>query len=83
MPLPTTSIRKEQLKSYGAHVKDDRIVRDGHILTSSNLGTAFDVAFLLLDMLMSKENVKQVKDLMGLKKAFPIGNAPCPCYEFI
>ena len=83
MPLPTTSIRKEQLKSYGAHVKDDRIVRDGHILTSSNPGTAFDVAFLLLDMLMSKENVKQVKDLMGHEKGVPHWKRPCPCYEFI
>lgn len=60
-----TSIRKEQLKNFGAYVKDGRIVRDGHIITSSNPGTAFDVSFLLLEMLTSKENVEQVKDLMG------------------
>ncbi|MBK3493834.1 DJ-1/PfpI family protein [Viridibacillus sp. YIM B01967] len=60
-----TSIRKEQLKNFGANVKDERIVRDGHIITSSNPGTAFDVAFVLLEMLTSKENVNHVKDHMG------------------
>ncbi|WP_391205470.1 DJ-1/PfpI family protein [Psychrobacillus sp. L4] len=60
-----TNIRKEQLKNFGVNIQDERIVRDGHIITSSNPGTAFDVAFLLLEMLTSKENVKHVKDLMG------------------
>ncbi|QFG00773.1 DJ-1/PfpI family protein [Psychrobacillus glaciei] len=60
-----TSTRKEQLKNFGVNIQDERIVRDGHIITSSNPGTAFDVSFLLLEMLTSKENVKHVKDLMG------------------
>lgn len=62
-----TSNRKAQLKNFGVHIKDERIVQDGHIITSSNPGTAFDVAFLLLEMLTSKENVRQVKDLMGFE----------------
>ncbi|MEH6941826.1 DJ-1/PfpI family protein [Bacillus sp. JJ722] len=60
-----TSKRKEQLKSFCTNVQNERIVRDNHIITSSNPGTAFDVAFLLLEMLTSKENVIRVKDLMG------------------
>ncbi|MBW3494664.1 DJ-1/PfpI family protein [Bacillus sp. FDAARGOS_1420] len=60
-----TSKRKEQLKNFGAIVQNDLIVQDGNIITSSNPGTAFDVAFLLLEKLTSKKNVKHVKDLMG------------------
>ncbi|MFK4289163.1 4-methyl-5(b-hydroxyethyl)-thiazole monophosphate biosynthesis [Bacillus sp. RC240] len=60
-----TSKRKEQLKNFGAIVQNDLIVQDGNIITSSNPGTAFDVAFLLLEKLTSKKNAKHVKDLMG------------------
>ncbi|MFD6442778.1 DJ-1/PfpI family protein [Peribacillus sp. NPDC060186] len=60
-----TSKRKEQLKDFCKNVQNERIVQDGNIITSSNPGTAFDVAFLLLEMLTSKENALHVKDLMG------------------
>ncbi|MFJ8102505.1 DJ-1/PfpI family protein [Lysinibacillus sp. NPDC096212] len=60
-----TSKRLAQLQSYGAEIVDERIVRTEHIITSSNPGTAFDVAFSLLEMLTSVENTKKVKDLMG------------------
>ncbi|MCC2326689.1 MULTISPECIES: DJ-1/PfpI family protein [Bacillus cereus group] len=60
-----TSKRKEQLKNFGAKVQNDLIVQDGNIITSSNPGTAFDVAFLLLEKLTSKQNAKHVKNLMG------------------
>lgn len=60
-----TSKRLKQLQDFGANVVNERIVRDQHIVTSSNPGTAFDVAFLLLEMLTSKENTEHVKDLMG------------------
>lgn len=63
-----TSQRKGQLKNFGANVQNRRIVQDGHIITSSNPGTAFEVAFLLLEILTSKENTDQVKDLMGFSK---------------
>ncbi|MFE0505601.1 DJ-1/PfpI family protein [Peribacillus butanolivorans] len=60
-----TSKRKEQLKNFCKNVQNERIVQDNNIITSSNPGTAFDVAFLLLEMLTSKENAHHVKDLMG------------------
>jgi len=60
-----TSKRLAQLQSYGANIVNERIVRSGHIITSSNPGTAFDVAFSLLELLTSEENTKKVKDLMG------------------
>lgn len=60
-----TSQRKQQLKDFGALVQQDSIVRDGHIITSANPATSFDVAFLLLEILTSKENTAHVKNLMG------------------
>ncbi|MFJ6268209.1 DJ-1/PfpI family protein [Lysinibacillus xylanilyticus] len=60
-----TSKRLAQLQSYGANIVNERIVQTEHIITSSNPGTAFDVAFSLLEMLTSEENTKKVKDLMG------------------
>ncbi|MFJ5624033.1 DJ-1/PfpI family protein [Peribacillus loiseleuriae] len=60
-----TSKRLEQLKQYGVQVVNQRIVCDENIITSSNPGTAFEVAFMLLEMLTSKENTKQIKELMG------------------
>ncbi|MEB2298714.1 DJ-1/PfpI family protein [Lysinibacillus xylanilyticus] len=62
-----TSKRIAQLQSYGADIVNERIVQTEHIITSSNPGTAFDVAFCLLEMLTSVENTKKVKDLMGFK----------------
>ncbi|KJB86837.1 dimethyladenosine transferase [Paenibacillus sp. E194] len=61
----STSKRKEQLQNFGAVVQNDLIVQDGNIITSSNPGTAFNVAFLLLEKLTSKKNAEHVKDLMG------------------
>lgn len=60
-----TSRRVEQLKQYGVQAVNKRIVRDRNIITSSNPGTAFDVAFMLLEILTSLENTKRVKELMG------------------
>jgi 4-methyl-5(b-hydroxyethyl)-thiazole monophosphate biosynthesis len=62
-----TSKRLEQLRSYGVDIVNERIVQTGHIITSSNPGTAFDVAFGLLEMLTTSENTLRVKDLMGFK----------------
>lgn len=60
-----TSKRLEQLQSYGATIVNKRIVQTEHIITSSNPGTAFEVAFLLLSNLTSFQNMQKVKDLMG------------------
>ncbi|EON72364.1 DJ-1/PfpI family protein [Lysinibacillus sphaericus] len=62
-----TSKRLAQLQSHGAVIVNERIVQTEHIITSSNPGTAFDVAFTLLEMLTSAENTQKVKDLMGFK----------------
>ncbi|MFA1737982.1 DJ-1/PfpI family protein [Lysinibacillus fusiformis] len=60
-----TSKRLAQLESYGATIVNERIVQTDHIITSSNPGTAFDVAFRLLETLTSTTNTARVKDLMG------------------
>ncbi len=60
-----TSKRLAQLESYGATIVNERIVQTDHIITSSNPGTAFDVAFRLLETLTSTTNTAKVKDLMG------------------
>lgn len=59
------SIRLQQLHDFGVDVQTERIVIDDNIITSGNPGTAFDVAFLLLEKLTSTENCQQVKERMG------------------
>jgi len=60
-----TSKRLAQLAEYGVQVSNNRIVVDENVITSSNPGTAMEVAFMFLEMLTSKENAEKVKDLMG------------------
>jgi len=60
-----TSKRLGQLESYGATIVNERIVQTEHLITSSNPGTAFDVAFRLLETLTSTTNTARVRDLMG------------------
>ena len=62
-----TSKRLAQLEQYGVQITNKSIVCDENIITSSNPGTAFEVAFKLLEMLISPENTDKVKDLMGFK----------------
>lgn len=60
------SIRQNQLAGFGVNViSDSPIVKDKNIITSYNPSTAFDVAFMLLELLTSKENCDNVKALMG------------------
>lgn len=59
------SIRLNQLRDFGVNVQTERIVIDDNIITSGNPGTAFDVAFLLLEKLTSQENCQRVKERMG------------------
>lgn len=60
-----TSKRLVQLKSYGVKITDERIIQTGHIITSSNPGTGFDVVFRFLEILTSTANTQKVQDLMG------------------
>ena len=57
--------KKKQLAATGAVVQDKRIVRDGNFITSTSPGTAIDVAFLLLEILTSRENADHIRELMG------------------
>lgn len=64
-----SGIRQKQLSEFGANVLgDEPIVVDKNIITSYNPSTAFDVAFKLLEMLTSKENCDNIKNLMGFNK---------------
>lgn len=61
-----SGIRQQQLAALGANVLgDERVVIDKNVITSYNPSTAFEVAFLLLETLTSKENCNNVKKLMG------------------
>ena len=57
-------LRRKQLAEFGAIVKDEKIVVDKNIITSTGPSTAIDVAFILLEMLTDKENLKAVKHYM-------------------
>ena len=56
--------RRKQLAEFGAIVKDEKIVVDKNIITSTGPSTAIDVAFTLLEMLTDKDNLKVVKHYM-------------------
>ena len=57
--------RRKELAEMGAQVMDAPLVRDGSIVTSTSPATATDVAFTLLEMLTSSENVKTTRHAMG------------------
>ena len=57
-------IRRKQLADLGANVKDEQIVVDNNIITSTGPATGLGVAFTLLEMLTNKENVDLVKKYM-------------------
>ncbi|MGO3791593.1 MAG: hypothetical protein ACTJG1_09045 [Enterococcus gilvus] len=45
--------------------REERIVEDRNIITSSSPETSLDVAFLLLEKMTSRENMLKVKERMG------------------
>lgn len=57
-------LRRKQLAEFGANVQDEMIVVDDNIITSTGPSTGLDVAFRLLEMLTSIENVNIVKEYM-------------------
>lgn len=59
--------KKKQLAGMGAIVENRQIVRDGNLITSTSPGTAIDVAFLLLEILTSRENADHIRELMGFQ----------------
>jgi len=57
-------IMKEQMSGFGVNIKDDRIVVDRNIITSTGPSTAVDVAFILLEMMAGKKTVDFVRKSM-------------------
>ena len=57
-------LRRKQLSDFGAIIQEESIVVDKNIITSTGPSTGLDVAFKLLDMLTSSENVDLVRKYM-------------------
>jgi len=58
-------VRREEMAGMGVSVVDEPIVTDGAFVTSTSPATATDVAFTLLRMLSSNENVAKTRHMMG------------------
>jgi len=56
--------RRKQLADFGVKVQEAQMVIDNNIITSTGPATSLDVAFKLLEMLTSVENVNEVKKNM-------------------
>ncbi len=61
-------IRLETLKSFDVNVQNEPIVQDGNIITSWNPSTAMEVAYLLLELLTSRQNANKMRKLMGFEE---------------
>lgn len=57
--------RREQLAAMGVTIKDEAIVQDGRVVTSTGPATAIDVAFGLLETLTDGKNADHIRHLMG------------------
>lgn len=60
----TYGSRRNQLAGFGALIKNETVVVDNNIITSTGPSTGLEVAFRLLEMLTNKTNVKTVKKYM-------------------
>ena len=61
-------VRRKQLTEFGAIVKDEQVVVDDNIITSTGPATGLEVAFILLAMLTNSENVELVKKYMRIER---------------
>jgi protein deglycase len=60
-----SAVRREALKEFGVQVINEPVVVDDNMITSWNPSTAIEVAFLLLELLTTKDNAGKVRQLMG------------------
>ena len=60
-----SAVRREALHEFGINVINKAIVMDDNMITSWNPSTAVNVAFLLLELLTTKSNADEVRQLMG------------------
>jgi len=58
--------RKAQLENYGAIFIDQPVVIEDNLITSTGPGTATEVAFALLRVLTSENNVQHIRKLMRM-----------------
>jgi len=61
-------IRQETLRSFGVNVQNKPVVQDGNIITCWNPSTAIDVAYILLELLTSRQNANKIKEIMGFEE---------------
>ena len=69
-------LRRKLLADFGANVQDEQIVVDQNIITSTGPSTGLDVAFSLLEILTSPENVNVVRDYMRFEQRTHKNNIP-------
>ena len=62
-------IRRQEMAEMGATVVDESLVEDGNIVTSTSPATAADVAFALLRLITSEENMAKTRHMMGFDKS--------------
>jgi len=53
--------RKEQLKKYKVHIKDDRFVQDGKIITSAGVSAGIDMALYLVSKVAGDDAAKIIQ----------------------
>jgi protein DJ-1 len=56
---------REKIAAFGRY-KDDRVVRDGHLVTSRGPGTALEFALALVEQLLGREAMRRVAEPMML-----------------
>ncbi|MHB1153911.1 MAG: DJ-1/PfpI family protein [Eubacteriales bacterium] len=59
--------RQNQLRAFNVHVINEPVVVDGNVITSYCPETAPEVAFMLLELLTSREQTTIVKKAMGFE----------------
>lgn len=53
--------RKEQLKKYKVHIRDDRFVQDGKIITSAGVSAGIDMALYLVSKVAGDDTAKIIQ----------------------
>jgi transcriptional regulator GlxA family with amidase domain len=53
--------RKEQLRQYNVHIKDDRFVQDGKIITSAGVSAGIDMALYLVSKVAGDDAAKIIQ----------------------
>jgi len=62
-------VRRKEMAEMGVTVVDESVVQDANVVTSTSPATAADVAFTLLGLLTSTENVARTRHVMGFDKS--------------